>query len=213
MSVQTYNYEAHLNWKWHDSVSNPLAIPTEETVKAQLTTDLQTAFLAEFAAKLAAAGHWYKMDNVVTTFTKYTGTWGFPAPLPPFFIDVEGTTVIYFETDVKDATAHASPQLWQIIQDSIGQIAAWLGAHPEVVVAIFLAGFFTVLYLSLVNTTTGAIQTLGSNIGSLAITLGILAVAGIAIYALFFTATGRKAASKGYETARRGYRAVRERLE
>jgi hypothetical protein len=211
MSVQTYTYEAHFKWKFQKSF-NAWAIQDETTVKANLTNDFKTAFLSSFAAKMAGTGHWYKMDDVKTTFSSYSSTW--VAGLPPFLsVNIEGETVIYFESDVQDASAHASPQLWQAVQDVITNVLKYLAAHPEVVVVLLAAGILTILAVWLINTATGAINRLGGDIGSLVITLGILSVVALGIYALFFTKTGQKAASKGYETARRGYRAVRRRLE
>lgn len=189
MAVQIYTYEAHFNWKWHKNV-DAWAIPTRETVEAQLKTDFETAFLAEFAAKLAAAGHWYKMDKVETNITKYSGTWGFPLPLPiSFNIDVEGTTTIFFETDVKDATAHASPQLWKVIKDCIYSVIHWLELHPSVLVVLLAAGFLTILAVWLINTYTGAVTKIGEDLVASIITLGFIGIGGLFIYLYF---TGKK---------------------
>lgn len=193
MAVQIYTYEAHFDWKWHKNV-NAWEIPDRPTVEAQLKADFQTAFLAEFAAKIAAAGHWYKMDRVETTITKYSGTWGFPLPLPiSFNIDVEGTTTIFFETDIKDATAHASPQLWQVIKDCIYSVIHWLALHPSVVVVLLATGFLTILYIMLVNTTTGAISKLGEEPGSIIIVLGIL---GALVAYFYYSSKSRKRSRK-----------------
>jgi hypothetical protein len=211
MSVQTYKYEAHFNWKW-DKQFDAWAIQDEATVKANLTADFKTAFLSSFAAKMAQLGHWYKMNDVVTNFTAYSSSWGLPLPLPMLNVHAEGETIITFESDVQDASAHASPQLWQAIQDLIKSVLSYLAAHPEVVVFLLAVGILAILAIWLINTGTGAINRLGGDIGSLIITVGILAVAGLGIYALFMTTTGRRAASKGYQVARRGYHAARRRL-
>ena len=182
MSIQTYSYEAHFNWKWHKTF-DAWATQDEATVKASLTQGFKTAFLAEFAAKMAPTGHWYKMNDVQTNFTAYSSSWVFGLPTPNLNVDATGETVIFFESDVKDAMAHASPQLWQIIYDGIQQVSAWLGDHPEVVVGLLILGTLTVLAVWLINTTSGAIQGLGSNIGTLVLSLAVLGVVSLSIYA------------------------------
>jgi hypothetical protein len=209
MSGQIYTYEAHFQWKW-DKQFDAWATQDEATVKASLTQGFKTAFLAEFAAKMATAGHWFKFDDCTTTFSKYGSDWTL-GPLPVLHVHAEGETVIYFESDVQDATAHNSPQLWQIIYEGIQQVFAWLGDHPEIAVGLLVLGVLVVLAVWLINTVTNAIQTLGSNAGSLAIVLGVLFVTGLGIYALFFTKGGRRAASRGVQTARRAYHRVRRR--
>jgi hypothetical protein len=195
MSVQTYPYEAHFKWKWHKTC-DPWAIPSKETVEAQLTSDFKTAFLAEFAETLTKEGHWYSLTDVTTTFTKYEGSWGIPLPVPPFYIDVEGETVISFQTDIKDASAHSSPQLWEAVKEAIFGIIEYIGVHPEIGVILLAAGVLTILTIWLINTGTGAILSLGSSAGPFVLTLGILGIAALGIYALFFTKKGQKARSK-----------------
>jgi hypothetical protein len=195
MSIQTYGYEAHFKWKWHKTC-DPWAIPSKETVEAQLTSDFKTAFLAEFAETLTKEGHWYSLTDVTTTFTKYEGSWGIPLPVPPFYIDVEGETVISFQSDIKDASAHNSPQLWEEIKEAIWDIAHYIGLHPEIGVLLLTAGVLTILAIWLINTITGAILSLGSNIGASVLTLGILGIMALGIYALFLTKKGKKTRSK-----------------
>lgn len=208
MSVQTYPYEAHFTWKWHRSV-DIWAIENNDVIKAKLIADMKTAFLSQFAEKLAAEGHWFRLDDVLTNITKLTAGYVVGIPIPAYAYDVEGETVIYFQSDIKDATAHGSSQLWQMVKESILQIIAWLGDHPQIVVALVAVGILTILTVWLINTGTGAIQTLGSNVGSTVITLGILVVLGLGIYALFFTKSGSRAGTKAYQLGRRAYRKAR----
>jgi hypothetical protein len=210
MSVQTYVYEAHFKWKWYRSF-DAWAVQDEATVKANLTSDYETALRAMLAEKMSQTGHWYKFNNVTTTFTSYTSSWTLPLPLPMLNVDVTGESIVFFESDVKDASAHGSPQLWQIIYEGIQQLFAWLGDHPQIVVALLAVGVLTILAIWLINTTTGAILSLGSNAGALILSLGILAVAGLGIYALFFTKTGARVGRKGYQLGRRAYHRVRGR--
>jgi hypothetical protein len=211
MSTQIYTYEAHFKWKW-DKHFDAWATQDEATVKANLTADFKTAFMARFAAEMAVAGHWFKFDDCQTQFTAYWSDWSVPLPLPMLHVHAEGETTIFFETDVKDALAHGSPQLWQLVKDCIGSIIYYLTQHPEIAVLLLAVGVLTILAVWLINTVTRAIQGLGGDTGSLVITLGILAVVGIAVYALFFTRTGEKASSKGYQISRRAYHRVREGL-
>jgi hypothetical protein len=210
VSVQTYPYEAHFKWKWHKDV-DVWAIENKETVSAKLQADFKTAFLAQFAETLSAEGHWYRLDDVVTNITDYRGGYTFGFPVPGYAYDVEGETVIFFQSDIKDASAHNSPQLWQVVQDAIWSVIHYLALHPGIVVAIVALGILTILSIWLINTGTGAILSLGSNVGSALITLGILVVVGLGIYALFFSKGGRKAGRKTYQVGRRAYRAVRRR--
>lgn len=230
MSGQIYTYEAHFTWKWHKTC-DIYAIPDRPTVENGLQSDFKTAFLSSFAAQLSQTGHWYKMDDVKTTISSYSTGYTLPSPILPYFnIDVQGETVIYFETDIADATAHNSPGLWDTVQQLIQSVIKYLAANPAIVVIILVGGVLTILYMSLINTTTKAVQDVGktlqdvgSNIGAAVIVLGVLTVSALGIYALFFTKGGErvtskglefgeKATRKGYQTARRGYHAVRERL-
>lgn len=168
------------------------------------------------ADKVTAAGHWFKLVSIATTFTSGKSSVVYGFPLPTWAVDFTGTTVVTFQTDVADPLAHNSPQLQQIIIDSFEQLIAYLGDHPQIVVAIVAAGILTWLAISLIKTGTQAIQAVGQTIssvggapGSAAIALGILAVAGLAVYALFFTRQGKKATSKGYQLGRRAYRKIR----
>jgi hypothetical protein len=207
MSVQTYGYEAHFTWKWHRAV-DIWAIEDMQTVTNKLSEDMRTAFLAQFAEKLAAEGHWFRVDNVTTKFTRYQGGYTFGIPIPGYAYDVEGETTIFFQSDIKDATAHNSPQLWGELQNWIWSVMHWLAEHPGVTVAILAFGILTILTIWLINTITGAINDLGKSPGGFILTLGILGVAGITIYALFFRKNGGKARRKAYQVGRRTYRAV-----
>lgn len=210
MSVETYPYEAHFKWKWH-KVVDVWAIEPKETVIAKLQEDFKTAYRSSVIDMLTREGHWFRFDDVVTSITDYRGGYTFGFPIPGYAYDVEGETVIFFQSDIKDATAHNSPQLWEGVKDVIWSILYYLAKHPAIIVTILALGTLTILAIWLMNTGTGSIQRLGENLGSLLITLGILAVVGLGIYALFFTGSGKKAGTKGYQLARRGYHAVRRR--
>jgi hypothetical protein len=210
VSVQTYGYEAHFKWKWHKSF-DPWAIQDKETVIANLIADMKTAFMAQFAETLTKEGHWYRLDDVSTNITKYDASWGLPLPLPPLNVDVEGESTVFFQSDIKDASAHNSPQLWQEVQNAIWSIIHYITTHPYIGVILLAAGYLTILTIWLINTLTGAINDLAKNPFSFALTLGILAVVGLGIYALFFTKSGRKAGTKTYQLGRRAYRKVKRR--
>jgi len=218
MSGQTYTYEVHVQWKWtHDY--GLWEIPSDADYQSHLIADMAKAFPASLAAQMAPTGHWYKFDDINTTIKSSTG--GYVFGLPPIWrVNTTGETIIHFESDVQDASIHNSPGLWEVVQTAIQQIIQYLGQHPEIVVGMIIVAGLTIVYIQMVNTTTKAaqdigktLQDVGSNIGAAVIVLGVLAVAGLGIYALFFTGTGRKAASKGYQTATRGYSAVRRRLK
>lgn len=210
MSVQTYPYEAHFKWKWHKPF-DAWAVQDKDTVIANLKTDMKTAFMAQFAETLTREGHWYRLDDVSTNITKYEASWGLPLPFPQLNVDVEGETTVFFQSDIKDASAHNSPQLWEEVKNAIWSIVHYLTTHPGIIVILVTAGILTILAIWLINTGTGAILTIGSNLGALILTLSLLGVGAFALYALFFTRTGRKAGAKGYHVARRTYRAVRRR--
>jgi hypothetical protein len=216
---QVYSYEAHFKWKWHKQ-NDAWDIPDEPTVRSQLGYDFKNVFLQAFAEKLAETGHWFKLNDVLTNITKYSGSWGLGIPIPVFNIDVEGETVIYFNSDVKDMKAQNSPGLEEVARQLIQHILDWLNAHPAVPTLLLVAGVLTIFYIVIVKTTSSgaqevakALTDVGSNIGAAAIVLGGLAVAGLTIYALFFTKTGRKGTAKAYETGRRAYHGVRRRLQ
>ena len=218
MSFPIYTYEAHFKWKWGTS-QELWAIPTKPHVEDGITADMETVFKSSFAESMAQAGHWFKFDKVTTNFTKYDAGVGIGLP-PVENINVEGETIIYFESDVKDALAHNSPQLWQVVQQVITNFMQYLAAHPELVAVVIGIGILTILAIQLLNTTAGsaqavsnALQGIGSNVGAAIIVIGGLVVVGLTVYALFFTKQGKKASSKAYQTARRGYSGVRRRLQ
>src|SRR5271157_177504 len=208
MSVPTYKYEAHAQWKWHRDGINAWDVPNVQEYETKLTSDFQTLIEAEFAEKMAAAGHWYKITGVTTNFTSGKSSVVYNFPLPTWAVDFTGETILYFESDIQNASAHNSPQLWQIIQDSFAQLIAWAGDHPQVIWTIIGFGVVVWLAIQLINAGTGAVLSIGGNAGALALSIGILAVVGLGIFALFFTGRGKQATSKGYQLGRRAYRKI-----
>jgi Tfp pilus assembly protein PilV len=219
LSVQTYNYNLRFSYTGQVKLAG---YGESKVVASDFQTLMNQQAVSQLQQKLGTmAGHWLKVNSIQSNVSAgephYNVPWDFWNAA--WLCEVQGTTVINFDTDIADPTAHASPQLLQGLQDFISKLLQYLMQHPEIVVAV---GVIIIVVVSLhqvssdlTNTATGvsnALAQIGSNIGATIITVGILAIAGLTIYAVFFTQTGRKAGSKGYQTARRGYHAVRERL-
>lgn len=227
MSVQTFNYNINHNF---DIVFNAPANSPQMT-QAQAQTGIQNStipetvnqqFIQEFAKQLS--GHYFRVNNTTVTVTSlsiqvaanpnYGVNWTYEA---------KGSFVTNFDTDIADPSVPASTNtLLAVVIGILGIIGGIFLAATGVgalVLGIYFVGLTiscTVLvcsdaFNSMVNTSTGAITQLGSNAGSLILTLAILGVAALGIYAMFFTKKGKQATSKAYKTARGAYRKVRGR--
>jgi hypothetical protein len=178
-------------------------------LESELFPKLEDVANQKFAEALnKETGHWYRINNVsskITNFKLLINYYGLRK------YSVSGQTSVFFESDISDPLAHHSPQLAETIIAAIWAIGTFIAANGTLFLLIVLVVAFTIGAATLINVGTGAIIALGGNAGSLILSLGILAVVGLGIYALFFTKGGRKAGTKAYSLGRRGYRAVRRR--
>jgi hypothetical protein len=207
VSITTTSYEARFDWTMECNKSGQDAAQAD--LEAELFPKLVTIANEKFSEALnKETGHWYRIGRVVSKITNFKLLINYYG-LRKY--SVAGQTSVFFDSDISDPLAQHSPQLAESIMIAIYAIAAFISANATLFLLIVLVVAFTIGVATLINVGTGAIIQLGEHLGSLIITLAILGFGALAIYALFFTKRGRKATSKGYQLARRGYRAVRRR--
>lgn len=212
-TVVTYNYNCSFNFSM--SIQAPVnARQTRASLEAALQSTMPSVAAQKFADGFAGVeGHWFRVNSTTVTLTSFSETPPIPR-IPIYTYLIVGTCITNVDTDIADAKKELSPQNWWLIfLGVVATICLALVGLPTLATLLLVVVVCAATYESLTNTTTGAITTIGHDLGSMILVMGILAVSALGIYALFFTKTGQKAASKGYEMGRRGYRAVRGRLK
>lgn len=213
-TIKTYNYNCLFNFTTsiHAGMNDR---QTQANVLQGLQATMAKVAAAKFADGFAAIpNHWFKVNSTIVTMTSFKES----APGPGWWLgidnywtyDVTGTVVTNVDTDIADPKQELSPQNWWVIfLGVVAAIALACVGLPMLSVLVLTIVALSATAESLINTTTGALTTVGSNAGSVIVVLGILSVVGLAIYALFFTKTGEKATRKGYQAAKQTYRKAR----